>query len=101
MLTQEHRIGAHLLPPGSVVHLGETGALEQVVLGAEAVCSGQVLPAKASVFFESDGRLRCRRRRGRTGSAVARGALGPGASRAAPAPSGPPQSGSLGTLLDL
>ena len=57
-LTQEHRIGAHLLPPGSEVYLDETGALAQVVLGAEAAFSGQVLPAKASVFFEPDGRMR-------------------------------------------
>ena len=57
-LTREHRIGAQLLPPGSEVYHDETGALAEVVLGAEAAFSGQVLPAKASVFFERDGRMR-------------------------------------------
>jgi hypothetical protein len=57
-LANEHRFGAHVIPPGSDVYLHDTGVPWRIVLGADAAIYGQVLPAKASIFLERDGRLR-------------------------------------------
>lgn len=57
-LARDYRSGDLSLPEGSLVTFTKTGMLAEAFLAAPVVVSGQTLPAKATLFFDSAGRMR-------------------------------------------
>lgn len=57
-LARDYRIGDLSLPEGTLVTITKTGMLAEAFLAAPVVVSGQTLPPKATLFFDSAGRMR-------------------------------------------
>jgi len=57
-LAREYRHGEVMLPAGSQITFQKTGELAEAILSAPTLVSNQLLPAKATLFFDPAGRMR-------------------------------------------